>query len=63
MMQEEILNEINKCRESPYYFATTYLKVKNHWGEYVAFTTCLTEKEFNQMFNERKLVTHEQGKR
>lgn len=49
MTQEEIRAEILKCKESPYYFATKYLKIQNHFGEWVAFQTPLTEEEFNNM--------------
>jgi hypothetical protein len=51
MKQDEILTEIQKCKESPYYFATKYLTVKNNVGEYVPFTTSLSEEEFNIMVN------------
>lgn len=37
------LNEIIKCRENPYYFATKYLTVNGK-----PFTTLLTEQEFNK---------------
>jgi hypothetical protein len=49
MTQQEIQDEILKCKESPYYFATKYLKVKNHKNELINFSTLLTEKEFNKM--------------
>lgn len=49
MNHEKILEEIKKCRENPYYFATTYLTVQNHIGETVKFTTPMTEEEFNRM--------------
>ena len=52
MTQEEVLLEISKCKESPYYFATKYLKVKNHFGQVVDFKTILNEQEFNKMFKE-----------
>ena len=48
-----MLEESKKCIESPYYFATKYLKVKNHLGELVSFTTTLTEKEFNNLVNRK----------
>jgi hypothetical protein len=50
MTQQEIQEEILKCKQSPYYFATKYLIVKNHRGESVPFATPLTEKQFNKMF-------------
>jgi hypothetical protein len=37
--------EMQKCKASPYYFATTYLTQN---GE--KFTTQLSEKDFNEMF-------------
>jgi len=49
--EEQIKKEILKCKESPYYFATTYLTIKNHKGENVKYETYLTEKEFNSKFN------------
>ena len=51
MTQEEIQEEIIKCKENPYYFATKYLIVTNHLGESVKFSTPLSEEEFNKMFN------------
>ncbi len=43
--------EILKCQQSPYYFATKYIKVKNHKGETVSFNSPLSEEKFNKMFN------------
>ena len=51
MTQEEILAEIQKCINSPYYFATKYLTVRNHNNEIIPFTTPLSEEEFNQVFS------------
>lgn len=45
MNEEQIKEEYQKCKDSPYYFATTYLMVN---GE--KFSTHLTEAEFNDMF-------------
>jgi len=50
MTQQEIQDEILKCKQSPYYFATKYLIVQNHKKEKVPFTTPLSEKDFNEMF-------------
>lgn len=50
MAQKQISKEIQKCRDSPYYFATNYLTVKNHKNESVLFTTLLSEEEFNEKF-------------
>jgi hypothetical protein len=50
MTQQEIQEEILKCKQSPYYFATKYLTVKNHRGKSVPFTTPLSEEQFNEMF-------------
>ena len=46
--------ELNKCKKSPYYFATKYLKVKKHpySGDVVNFYTHLSEAEFNKQFKE-----------
>jgi hypothetical protein len=52
MTQQEIQEEILKCQESPYYFATKYLKIENHKREKVPFATPLSEEEFNKMFKE-----------
>jgi hypothetical protein len=52
LTQEQIEIEIIKCKKSPYYFATKYLTVKNHKGEYIKFQTPLTEKEFNNKFKQ-----------
>ena len=52
MTQEEILKEIKKCKESPYYFATKYLVVKNHNNQSIPFITHLSEEEFNKIFKE-----------
>jgi len=59
MTQQEIQEEILKCQKSPYYFATKYLKVKNHRGELIPFKTSLSEGEFNEMF--KKLENNERN--
>lgn len=41
------VEEYNRCVDNPYYWATTYLKVKRFDGELVEFTTLLSEEEFN----------------
>lgn len=43
--------EFKKCRKSPYYFATKYIKIK-HSGTIKNFTTRLTEQEFNKLFKD-----------
>jgi hypothetical protein len=48
---KEILDEIKKCQESPYYFATTYLKVNNK-----PFITPLSERQFNQYFFQGRMI-------
>lgn len=59
-MEEEILQEIQKCKDSPYYFAIKYCIIKtgqyNMMGEEVVkpFTTHLTEEEFNKLVNNFK---------
>lgn len=40
-------DEIASCKNSPYYFATTYLTIKTRNGEIKPFTTLLSEEEFN----------------
>lgn len=50
MTAEEILKEIKKCKDSPYYFATKYLIVKNHKNQSISFITRLSEEEFNKIF-------------
>lgn len=39
------LKELNKCKASPYYFATKYLNINGK-----PFETNYTEKEFNELF-------------
>ncbi len=50
MTDKEILEEIDKCTKSPYYFATTYMTVTNAKGKKVKYTTVLSEEEFNNYF-------------
>lgn len=54
MTHQEIQEEILKCQQSPYYFATKYLKVKNtpYSDDIVDFYTPLSEEEFNKLFKE-----------
>ena len=52
---KEILDEIKKCQESPYYFATTYLKVNNK-----PFITPLSERQFNQYFFQGRMINEEE---
>jgi len=47
----DINDEINKCIQSPYYFAITYLQVKRPDGKLRKYTTMLSEQEFNDYFN------------
>lgn len=44
-MENNKLEEIQKCIDNPYYFATKYLKIDNK-----TFTTKLSEEEFNKQF-------------
>lgn len=48
-IQDKIKNEILKCQNSPYYFATEYIMIKNHRGVNVPFTTPLRENDSNKM--------------
>lgn len=47
-MEEEkkLIEEIKKCKESPYYFYTNYFTVNGQRP-----TTRLTETQFNNIFN------------
>lgn len=48
---EETLKEVwEKCKKSPYYFATNFIKVKDAEGNLLPFTTSMTEEEFNSYF-------------
>lgn len=51
MVDQNKLDELQKCMESPYYFFTNYLTINGEraW-------TVLTEEEFNLIFNQ--LVKH-----
>jgi hypothetical protein len=49
-LSDEIKKEIQKCIDSPYYFATTYMTVKNGKGKTTKYSTVLSEKEFNEQF-------------
>lgn len=49
--KEDIFDEVEKCRENPYYFATTYLTIKNSDGDVVPYTTHFSEERFNEIFN------------
>lgn len=50
MKPEEIAKEIQKCKDNPYYFATTYLTIKaKNSNETIPFRTLLSEKEFNDL--------------
>ena len=51
---DEVEREIEKCRNSPYYFATTYLLVTNEKDEKVPFTTTFPEELFNKIFQSDK---------
>jgi NAD kinase len=51
---KQIREEFDKCKNSPYYFAIKYLKVKNtpYSEDLVDFYTHLSEEEFNKQFKE-----------
>jgi len=40
------MEELEKCKASPYYFATKYMTLNGN-----TFTTHLTEEQFNTLFN------------
>jgi hypothetical protein len=49
---KEILEEIMKCKNNPYYFATKYLTIKSSYCDKILpFTTIYSEEEFNKMIN------------
>lgn len=53
-MQNKIKDELEKCKNNPYYFATKYLTVKYNGGCF-PYRTILTEEEFNyNFFNNEK---------
>ncbi len=43
---EYVVEEMDKCKNNPYYFFTTYFIVNGKKA-----TTILSEKEFNKIFN------------
>jgi hypothetical protein len=53
--QEEIEKEIIKCQEDPHYFATTYIKVKNHKGENMPFKTSMSKELFNEFIKNKNI--------
>lgn len=55
-MKEYCELEFEKCKNNPYYFATTYLTIENKSGEKVKFTTALNEKQFNNYFKMKEDV-------
>jgi len=44
--------EIEKCKKSPFYFATKYLVIKDKNGIKHPFTTRLSENDFNNRFKD-----------
>lgn len=46
-IDDKVMNEVEKCKSDPYYFATTYLTINGK-----KYTTPLTRDEFNQIFNQ-----------
>lgn len=51
-----IKEELDKCKDNPYYFATRYLTVNGK-----PFTTGLREHQFNAMFKALSTRTREQN--
>ena len=49
IMKQVIQEELQKCKENPYYFATTYLKIYDTKGDSYPYTTHLTKEEFNKL--------------
>lgn len=50
-ISDKIHSEFKKCMDSPYYFATNYLKVNTVQG-IKPYETVLSEEEFNKVFKE-----------
>ena len=53
LSQEDIIKECEKCKNDPYYFATTYLTVYDSNNKQVPFKTNLSRTNFNDMFKEK----------
>lgn len=49
--------ELKKCLESPYYFATTYLTVNGK-----KFTTNMSQEQFDYIFKERQKMWDKERK-
>ena len=49
ILMSSIQKELQKCKDNPYYFATTYLKIYDSDGNIHPYTTCLTEEKFNKL--------------
>lgn len=49
-ISNNLIDEILKCKNNPYYFATNYLKVIDNDYNQIPYTTNLSEKEFNKFF-------------
>jgi hypothetical protein len=56
--EEEILAEISKCKQNPYYFATKYIRINGQ-----PFTTHLTESSFNKLVKDYERVRRVSDKR
>lgn len=68
MNVEEILKnhseeELRKCKESPYYFASKYITIKGADGTVRNFTTYLTEKEFNDVVSGKLKLSVKKSRR
>tara|TARA_R100001086_G_scaffold240480_1_gene166600 strand:- start:406 stop:633 length:228 start_codon:yes stop_codon:yes gene_type:complete len=55
--KEQQIIEIEKCKASPYYFATNYLKIKGK-----PFTTWMSESLFNKLYNILKQDNYDKRK-
>jgi len=51
LVPKELLPELIKCRENPYYFATKYLKIQGK-----PFTTYLNEDQFNELIKKYETI-------
>ena len=47
--EEYMKTELEKCRQSPYYFATKYLTVTNKFGRTVPFKTSIPKDVFDKL--------------
>jgi hypothetical protein len=56
MTERQLIEEYNKCKESPYYFFKKYVTGLHLLGGEKLATTTLTEAEFNAIFRAKEVV-------